>query len=119
MLASLIRKSALRSRTRAPAASSGLANSAASPFGSARKTTLASRAICFASESADSDAKQIARDASVVFLALPNGLAAEFAKPLLAAGARVLDLSADFRIKDASIYQEFYGHEHPAPDLLG
>jgi len=67
----------------------------------------------------DSDAKRIAHDAGVVFLALPHGLAAEFAKPLLAAGARVLDLSADFRIKDANIYQEFYGHEHPAPDLLG
>ena len=67
----------------------------------------------------DSDAKQIAREASLVFLALPHGLAAEFAKPLLSAGARVVDLSADFRIKDASVYQEFYGHPHPAPDLLG
>jgi N-acetyl-gamma-glutamyl-phosphate reductase len=63
--------------------------------------------------------KQIARDASVVFLALPHGLAAEFAEPLLAAGARVLDLSADFRLKDADVYREFYQHEHPAPDLLG
>jgi N-acetyl-gamma-glutamyl-phosphate reductase len=67
----------------------------------------------------DSDAKQIARDASLVFLALPHGLAAEFAKPLLSAGARVVDLSADFRIKNASVYEEFYGHAHPAPDLLG
>jgi N-acetyl-gamma-glutamyl-phosphate reductase len=67
----------------------------------------------------DSDPKQIARDARIVFLALPHGLAAEFAKPLLDAGARVLDLSADFRLKDADIYREFYGHEHPAPDLLG
>jgi N-acetyl-gamma-glutamyl-phosphate reductase len=62
--------------------------------------------------------KQIARDASVVFLALPHGLAAEFAEPFLAAGARVLDLSADFRLKDADVYREFYQHEHPAPDLL-
>ena len=67
----------------------------------------------------DSDPKQIAKDAGLVFLALPHGLAAEFAKPLLAAGARVVDLSADFRIKDADVYREFYGHEHPAPDLLG
>jgi N-acetyl-gamma-glutamyl-phosphate reductase len=52
-------------------------------------------------------------------LALPHGLAAEFAEPLLAAGARVLDLSADFRLKDADVYREFYQHEHPAPDLLG
>src|SRR6266404_583667 len=66
----------------------------------------------------DSDPKQIAADASIVFLALPHGLAAEFAKPLLSAGARVLDLSADFRVKDADVYREFYGHDHPAPDLL-
>jgi len=30
-----------------------------------------------------------------------------------------VDLSADFRVKDAAVYQEFYGHDHPAPDLLG
>jgi len=67
----------------------------------------------------DPEPKQIARDASVVFLALPHGHAAEFAKPLLSAGARVIDLSADFRTKDAAVYKEFYGPEHPAPDLLG
>ena len=67
----------------------------------------------------DPDPIQIAREAGLVFLALPHGLAAEFAKPLLSAGARVVDLSADFRVKDAAVYQEFYGHDHPAPDLLG
>ena len=67
----------------------------------------------------DADPKQVAREAEIIFLALPHGLAAEFAKPLLQAGARVVDLSADFRIKDAAVYKEFYGHDHPAPDLLG
>ena len=67
----------------------------------------------------DSDAKQIAREAAVVFLALPHGLAAEFVQPLLSAGVRILDLSADFRVKDSDVYREFYGHDHPAPDLLG
>jgi N-acetyl-gamma-glutamyl-phosphate reductase len=67
----------------------------------------------------DADPKQLARAAEIFFLALPHGLAAEFAKPLLSAGARVIDLSADFRIKDAAVYKEFYGHDHPAPDLLG
>lgn len=67
----------------------------------------------------DADPKQLARDAEIIFLALPHGLAAEFAKPLLSAGARVIDLSADFRIKEAAVYKEFYGHDHPAPDLLG
>jgi len=60
----------------------------------------------------------LAKQAEVVFLALPHGVAAEFAKPLLDAGCRVIDLSADFRLKNAGTYREFYGHEHPAPDLL-
>jgi len=42
----------------------------------------------------------------------------EFAGPLLEAGARVIDLSADFRIKDPATYREFYAHEHAAPNLL-
>jgi len=54
----------------------------------------------------------------VVFLALPHGVAAEFAAPLLDKGVRVIDLSADFRLKDAEVYKDFYGHEHPAPGLL-
>jgi N-acetyl-gamma-glutamyl-phosphate reductase len=57
-------------------------------------------------------------DADVVFLALPHGVAAEFAPALLQKGIKVLDLSADFRLKSASVYKEFYDHEHPAPDLL-
>jgi N-acetyl-gamma-glutamyl-phosphate reductase len=65
------------------------------------------------------EAKELARDASLIFLALPHGVAAGFARPLLSAGARVVDLSADFRIKDAAVYREFYGHDHPAPELLG
>lgn len=60
----------------------------------------------------------IGSGARVVFLALPHGLAAELAKPLLAAGLRVIDLSADFRLKDAAVYKDFYGHDHPAPELL-
>jgi N-acetyl-gamma-glutamyl-phosphate reductase len=66
----------------------------------------------------DPSSERIAEEADVVFLALPHGLAAEFAAPLLKAGARVIDLSADFRIRNAAIYREFYGHEHGAPDLL-
>ncbi len=62
--------------------------------------------------------EDLARAAEVVFLALPHGVAAEFAVPLLAKGCRVIDLSADFRLRSAAIYREFYGHEHPAPDLL-
>src|SRR5665213_2211533 len=64
------------------------------------------------------NAKILAKQADVIFLALPHGVAAEYAVPLLNAGTIVIDLSADFRLKSAAIYKEFYAHEHPAPDLL-
>src|ERR1022692_5310894 len=60
----------------------------------------------------------LAKQADIVFLALPHGVAAEYAVPLLNAGCVVIDLSADFRLKSAEIYKEFYTHDHPAPDLL-
>lgn len=66
----------------------------------------------------DSNAELVAKTAEIVFLALPHGVAAEFATPLLQLGAKVIDLSADFRLKSPEIYKEFYGHDHPAPDLL-
>ena len=61
---------------------------------------------------------EIAARADVAFLALPHGVAAEFAGPLLDKGVRVIDLSADFRLKSADVYKEFYAHDHPAPALL-
>ena len=64
------------------------------------------------------NAEVLAKQADVVFLALPHGVAAEYAVPLLAAGRIVIDLSADFRLKSAAVYKEFYTHDHPAPDLL-
>ena len=66
----------------------------------------------------DGEPAQIAKSAEIVFLALPHGLAGEFAGPLLQSNARVIDLSADFRVNDTSVYKEFYGHDHPAPNLL-
>ena len=66
----------------------------------------------------DPNAEVMAKQCDVVFLALPHGVAAEFAVPLLNGGCRVIDLSADFRLKSAETYQEFYAHEHPAPELL-
>src|ERR1044071_3611031 len=64
------------------------------------------------------NAELLAKDAEVVFLALPHGVAAEFAVPLLQLGCKVIDLSADFRVKDPAVYKEFYAHDHPAPELL-
>lgn len=59
-----------------------------------------------------------ATGAQVAFLALPHGVAAEIATALMERGLRVIDLSADFRLRDAAVYEEFYGHRHPAPALL-
>jgi N-acetyl-gamma-glutamyl-phosphate reductase len=66
----------------------------------------------------ESQPELLAKTADVVFLALPHGVAAEFATPLLDLGCQVIDLSADFRLRSPAIYQEHYGHEHPAPELL-
>jgi len=60
----------------------------------------------------------LAREADLIFLALPHGVAAEYALPLLKLGRKVIDLSADFRLKSAAVYKEFYAHDHPAPELL-
>src|ERR1044071_4207732 len=66
----------------------------------------------------DSDAAALAAsDIELFFLALPHGAAATYAKALVAAGKRVIDLSADFRIANLATYQRYYG-EHHAPDLL-
>ena len=54
----------------------------------------------------------------VVFLCLPHAAAAGTAVAALAAGARVIDLSADFRLRDAATYAAWYGQQHPAPHLL-
>lgn len=66
----------------------------------------------------DPNAEVLAKVADIVFLALPHGVAAEFAVPLHAAGVVVIDLSADFRLRSAEVYRDFYAHEHPAPALL-
>ena len=65
------------------------------------------------------DAEAIkAAGAEVAFLALPHGVSVEYARPLLELGLKIIDLSADFRLRDAAVYQEYYSHEHPAPEFL-
>jgi N-acetyl-gamma-glutamyl-phosphate reductase len=54
-----------------------------------------------------------------IFLALPHGVAAETAQPLIELKKKIVDLSADFRLCDAAVYKDFYGKDHPAPHLLG
>lgn len=64
------------------------------------------------------DVKAIASECDVAFLALPHGLATEFAIPLLESGVKVIDISADFRLRSTAKYKEYYKEEHPSPELL-
>ena len=54
----------------------------------------------------------------IAFLCLPHAAAADSAINLLKRGIKVVDLSADFRLRDAAVYEEWYKHTHPAPALL-
>jgi N-acetyl-gamma-glutamyl-phosphate/LysW-gamma-L-alpha-aminoadipyl-6-phosphate reductase len=58
-------------------------------------------------------------EADLAFLALPHRSSAEVAKKLLERGVKVVDLSADFRLKSAPDYLRWYGTGHPCPELLG
>lgn len=65
------------------------------------------------------DPKDAALDGcDVVFFATPNGIAMQQARPLLDAGVRVIDLAADFRIKDIAVWEKWYGMSHAAPELV-
>ena len=54
----------------------------------------------------------------VVFFATPNGIAMQQARALLEAGVKVIDLAADFRIKDVAVWEQWYKMEHACPDLV-
>jgi N-acetyl-gamma-glutamyl-phosphate reductase len=54
----------------------------------------------------------------VVFFATPNGVAMQQARELLEAGVRVIDLAADFRIKDVTVWEKWYGMAHVCPELV-
>ncbi len=57
-------------------------------------------------------------DTDIVFCALPHGKSVEVVPALLQRGFRVIDLSADFRLKNADLYPEWYDRTHPCPELL-
>ncbi len=54
----------------------------------------------------------------VVFFATPNGIAMQQAPALLDAGVRVIDLAADYRIKDVAVWEKWYGMQHASPDWV-
>jgi N-acetyl-gamma-glutamyl-phosphate reductase len=54
----------------------------------------------------------------IVFFATPNGIAMQQTRDLLTKGVRVIDLAADFRIKDIATWEKWYGMTHACPDLV-
>jgi N-acetyl-gamma-glutamyl-phosphate reductase len=58
------------------------------------------------------------KQCDVVFFATPNGIAMQQARELLGAGVRVIDLAADFRIKDVALWEKWYGMQHACPELV-
>ncbi len=64
------------------------------------------------------DLSEIKKNCELVFTALPHGTAVKFVPELLEAGLKVIDLSADFRLKSPENYEKWYGWSHPAPELL-
>ncbi len=64
----------------------------------------------------DADLKELGRACEFVFTALPHGQSMQVVPELLSMNTKVIDLSADFRYRDVSIYEEWYGLSHTAPD---
>tara|TARA_B100000686_G_scaffold18330_1_gene16975 strand:+ start:1640 stop:2674 length:1035 start_codon:yes stop_codon:yes gene_type:complete len=54
----------------------------------------------------------------LVFSALPQVASAEACVPLVKSGIKIIDISADFRLKDPSVYKKWYNSDHPSPELL-
>ena len=67
----------------------------------------------------DLEPEEVGRRADCVFGCLPHAASAEILPRVLAAGAKVVDFSADYRLDDADTYREWYAHEHPDPTRLG
>jgi len=59
-----------------------------------------------------------AKGCDVALLALPHKVTAAKVPELIAAGVKIVDMSGDFRLRDAAVYEKFYGQKHPHPDLL-
>lgn len=62
--------------------------------------------------------EETAQGMDVVLLGLPHKVSAGAVPKLLGSGAKIVDLSGDFRLKDAASYERFYGGAHPCPELL-
>ena len=66
----------------------------------------------------DDNMEQLADEVDVIFTATPQGLCASLVNEEILSKTKVIDLSADFRIKDVKVYEEWYKLEHKAPQFL-
>ncbi len=66
----------------------------------------------------EEDLNKIKSCCQAVFLAIPHGFSVPIVRELSGAGIRCVDLAADFRLKDPTLYQEYYDLKHQAPELL-
>lgn len=66
----------------------------------------------------DDNIEELAEQADVIFTATPQGFCASMMKEDVLSKTKVIDLSADFRIKDVKVYEQWYGLEHKSPQLI-
>ena len=66
----------------------------------------------------DDNMKELANQVDVIFTATPQGLCASLIDEEILSKAKVIDLSADFRIKDVNVYEEWYKIKHPTPEYI-
>ena len=66
----------------------------------------------------DDNMEQLAKEVDVIFTATPQGLCASLINEEILSQAKVIDLSADFRIKDRKTYEQWYNLEHKAPQFI-
>ncbi|MHA1282518.1 MAG: N-acetyl-gamma-glutamyl-phosphate reductase [Promethearchaeota archaeon] len=64
------------------------------------------------------NAKKAAEKCDIVFLGVPHGVSQNLVPELLEVGLKVIDLSADFRLKDKNVYKKYYKKEHEHPELF-
>ena len=66
----------------------------------------------------DDNMDELATKADVIFTATPQGLCASLVNEEILSKVKIIDLSADFRIKDVSVYEKWYGIEHKSPEYI-
>ena len=66
----------------------------------------------------DQNIEEVVKNSDLVFTAVPHGSAVDIMPRLVQSGIKIVDMSADFRLKDPQGYVKWYGYDHPNPELL-